>query len=242
MVTYHGNSHDNAHMPANSIFVSRNHALRHGCDSYVHNGLDWNDYGPINLNRQRRGFHFLGKAAWRVKNVSGAIDVTKSIPGGTLEVLGGNRFNFKMGWRLTFSPRFHFHGMVGNEEKVNVITQSHGLLFPVKWNEPFGLAVTESLYLGTPVFATPYGSLPELVTDEVGYLTNNCTDMAAHITEHSGAYSPSICHEYAADLFSSAAMARNYLKKYETVLSGQVLVPQFSPMTESGLQPMPWLS
>lgn len=241
IVTYHGNSVTNANMPHNSVFVSRDHALRHGCDSFVHNGLDWDDYGPVDLNRRRRGFHFLGKAAWRVKNVTGAIRVTESVAGATLEVLGGHRFNFKMGWRFTFNPRIHFHGMVDNNRKADVITRSQGLLFPVKWNEPFGLAVTESLYLGAPVFATPYGSLPELVTADVGYLTDSQSDMAAHLTAEAGAYQPRTCHDYAAELFSARAMARNYLTKYETVLSGHRLVPEFAPMDRSGLRPMPWL-
>lgn len=240
IVTYHGNSVTNTGMSPNSVFVSLDHARRHGCDSFVYNGLDWDEYGPVDLNRHRHGFHFLGKAAWRVKNVAGAIDVTKSVPAASLEVLGGHRFNIKMGWRFTFSPRIHFHGMVNDAVKADIITRSQGLLFPVKWNEPFGLAVTESLYLGSPVFATPYGSLPELVTSEVGYLTDSSADMVEHIKAHIGGYAPRTCHEYAAELFSAKVMARNYVSKYETVLSGQTLVPEFAPMPQSGLQSMPW--
>ena len=62
-----------------------------------------------------------------------------------------------------------FLGQVDDITKKYVIERSQGLIFPVKWHEPFGLAVTESLYLGAPVFATPYGSLPELVNEEVDF-------------------------------------------------------------------------
>ncbi|MEF9931013.1 MAG: glycosyltransferase, partial [Bacteroidales bacterium] len=54
--------------------------------------------------------------------------------------------------------------MIGGEQKLNILKESKGLIFPVIWNEPFGLAITESLYCGAPVFGTPYGSLPELIT------------------------------------------------------------------------------
>lgn len=221
VTTMHGNGV--LKMDRNSIFVSRNHAERFGCDSFVYNGLDWDDYGTVDLSKKRSGYHFLGKAAWRLKNLRGAIAVTKSLKNEKLEVLGGYRFNFKMGWRFTFSPRIHFKGMVDDAGKKAVIEQSKGLLFPVTWNEPFGLAITESLYFGSPVFGTPYGSLPELVTKEVGFLTNNAATLIQHL-ESNPMYSPKLCHEYTRDKFNSRVMAEEYLQKYEKVLNGEYLI------------------
>jgi glycosyltransferase involved in cell wall biosynthesis len=217
VVTVHGNY--NAVVPKNAIFVSRNHAERHGSENYVYNGLDWDDYGELNTSSPREYYHFLGKAAWRVKNVRGAIDIVKSLPGEKLYVLGGTRINFKMGFRLTLSPRVRFKGMVGGKEKVDLIQHSKGLIFPVKWDEPFGLAITESLYCGCPVFGTPYGSLPELVPKEVGFLTEDMPEMVEHLRNHYD-YNPVTCHEYARDLFNSQIMAERYLEYYERVLSG----------------------
>lgn len=211
IVTYHGN---NISEPApNAVFVSRNHAQRFGSDSFVYNGLDWNDYGKLNVSEPRTYFHFLGKAAWRVKNVRGCIRMIKQMQGERLFVLGGYRFNFKMGWRFTFTPKARFKGMVGGDEKNAYLQHSKGLLFPVLWDEPFGLAITESLYCGAPVFGTPRGSLPELVTNEVGFLSDSEDDLVAHIMNDYH-YSPKVCHEYAADLFNSRRMAEAYLVKY----------------------------
>ena len=134
----------------------------------MHNGLDWNDYSTPELMKSRNYFHFLGNAAWRVKNVSGAINVIKKTKTQRLKVLGGVRFNFKMGMRFTFSTKVGFEGMVGGQTKFDLLNGSKGLIFPVKWHEPFGLAIIESLYFGCPVFGTPYGSLPELVTSDFG--------------------------------------------------------------------------
>ena len=235
--TIHGNGIPK-HIGQNMVFVSRNHAERFGCESFVYNGLDWDEYNAIDLNLPRKHFHFLGKAAWKVKNLRGAIGVVKHIHGGQLDVLGGYRLNLKMGFRFTWNPRVHFYGMVDDNKKKAVIQQSRGLIFPVTWHEPFGLAITESLYMGAPVFGTPYGSLPELVTPEVGFLTNNEAEMVAHILSDS--YSPQICHEYARDLFNSGVMAEAYLKKYEQVLNGDILCPT-PPVCKDIKRNLPWI-
>lgn len=208
----------------NTVFVSGNHAARYGSKCFVYNGMDWDDYGPVNLEQERTYYHFLGKAAWRVKNVRGAINTVKAIPGAHLEVLGGYRFNFKMGWRFTFSPKITFEGMVGDGRKSQLLNGSKGLIFPVTWDEPFGIAITESLYFGAPVFGTPYGSLPELVNGEVGFLTNRQSELVDHLM-YDYHYAPKICHEYAAEKFNSRIMAERYVEKYEQVLNGQTLNP-----------------
>lgn len=218
VVTIHGNY--NAVIPKNAIFVSHNHAERHGSQNFVYNGLDWDDYGELNESEPRAYYHFLGKAAWRVKNVRGAINIIKQLPGEKLYVLGGTRLNFKMGFRFTISPKVRFKGMVGGNKKSRLLQHSKGLIFPVKWDEPFGLAITESLYCGCPVFGTPYGSLPELVPSDVGFLAEDMNDIAEHIKNHYN-YTHSRCHEYARDLFNSHIMAENYVRYYERVLQGE---------------------
>lgn len=237
LLTIHGNG-----IPQNAdknlVFVSQNQANRFGSQSFVYNGLDWDEYGQVDLTLPRKRFHFLGKAAWKVKNLRGAIAVTKQIPGGELEVLGGHRLNLKMGFRFTWSPRIHFHGMVDDRLKKIIMQQSKGLIFPVTWHEPFGLAITESLYMGAPVFGTPYGSLPELVTPEVGFLTNHEQQMAEHIESH--IYSPKTCHEYARDLFNSSVMTDAYLKKYEAILNGESL-NETIPCIKDISRNLPWI-
>ena len=123
-------------------------AERHGSPEYVHNGLDWEAYGPVDFERPRPYCHFLGKAAWRVKNVQGAIDVAGDA-GVQLMVLGGTRLNIKRGFRFTWSRRVSFAGMVGGQVKLDLLQGSRGLVFPVLWHEPFGLAVIESCLLYT---------------------------------------------------------------------------------------------
>lgn len=223
--TEHTNGSGSNPLPLNTIFISRDHAQRHGSETFVYNGLEWDEYGVPDKHAPRSYFHFLGNAAWRVKNVRGAIDVVRGMPDERLMVLGGTRLNFKMGFRLTLSPKIRFAGMVGGEEKLQLLGKSKGLVFPVRWHEPFGLAIVESLYFGAPAFATPYGSLPELVIPDVGFLSCSCSELR-RATEAADGYSRQRCHEYARETFSSDRMAAGYAACYERVLNGETLNPE----------------
>ncbi|MBD1363916.1 glycosyltransferase [Mucilaginibacter sp. ZT4R22] len=239
LCTVHNNS-GRGEMDLNSVFVSANHAARNGSTTYVYNGLDIADYRKPNLNQKRGYTHFLAKAAWRVKNVQGAIDIaTKS--GNKLIVMGGTRLNLKMGLRFTPNLNVRFKGMVNNDQKSEVLNGSKALLFPVLWNEPFGVAITESLYFGCPVFGTPYGSLPELVPKEVGLLSNSKSILVEGL-KNVDSFSNQLCHEYAVDNFNIAKMAADYIKLYEVVLSGGKL-NSVAPVLLEPNQPkyLPWL-
>jgi hypothetical protein len=222
VVTLHGNKNDQVPLDPNTIFVSSQHASRFGSNAFVYNGMNWNDYGKPDFRSARGAYHFLGNAAWRVKNVRGAISAILRTPSEKMDVLGGSRLNIKMGFRFTISPRIRFHGMVGGEQKLNLLKHSRALVFPVLWHEPFGLAITESMYFGAPVFGTPYGSLPELVSAEVGTLTTRSEELTDAILA-SADFSAGRCHQRAADLFNARQMAAKYLMYYEQVLNGKTI-------------------
>ncbi len=231
VITIHGNRPPES-LDSNVIFVSENHARRYGSSSFVLNGIDWDELPVLDLAQTRRDFHFLGKTTHRSKNIYGAIDVVLRLPHQRLHVLGGHRFYISHGIHATFSPRIRFHGMVDDAGKYACMTHSKGLVFPVTWHEPFGLAVIESLYAGCPVFATPYGALPEIIKDpSLGFLTTSAAAMAEHMKDLS-AFSPQHCHEYAREMFSARRMAKDYVEKYEQVLNGRPLNGHFGPRTD----------
>ena len=156
-----------------------------------------------------------------MKNLRGAIKIAQRAKI-KLSVLGGKRFNFNQGIRLTFDPRIQFEGLIGGVEKNNLLKGSKGLIFPVLWNEPFGLSIVESLYFGCPVFGTPYGSLKEIIQPIVG-LTSNSLSRLVEAVQNADQFDPKICHEYVMEHFTSIQMTNAYLSKYETVLSGHQL-------------------
>lgn len=222
IMTVHGNINSTDLLDKNIVFVSKNHAQRYQSSQYVYNGLDWDNYPKPNFNTPRKNFHFLGNAAWRLKNVKGAIHTIIKTPPEKLDVLGGNRLNFRMGFRFTLHHRIKFHGLCNDNKKSKIMQQSKGLIFPVRWNEPFGLAITESLFYGCPVFGTPYGSLPELVNNDIGFLTTSSNELSIAI-KNSENYNKKMCHDYAVEFFNSKVMAINYLQKYEIILNGKNL-------------------
>ena len=217
--THNGNSSYDEILDVQTVFVSNNQAFRHGGDCVVYNGLTPCE---TNLTLERKGFHFLGKAAWRRKNVKGAICCARKANTGKIDILGGTRINFNMGLRFTLDRNARFHGMVDNSKKYKIMESSKGLVFPVCWNEPFGLAIIESLFSGCPVFGTPYGSLPELVPSEVGFLSASSDELAEAMKE-SANWKPQNCRDYAMENFNSRKMALSYLEIYERVIEGEVL-------------------
>ena len=230
--TQEGNTTTDRDLHINTCFVSRNHASRYGSEMFVYNGMGFEEYGKPRLDMERKYLHFLGKAAWKVKNVKGCISMAREA-GMPLRVLGGNRVNLKMGIRITLDFNVRFEGMVGGAYKNQLINGSKALLFPVRWNEPFGIAHTESLYFGCPVFGTPYGSLPEIVTSEFGFLSSSRSELISAL-ENVESFDRKKCHEYVCDNFSVKKMTLDYLPLYEKVLNGESLNPKPPRPIETG--------
>ena len=54
-----------------------------------------------------------------------------------------------------------------NTEVLEIVSRAKAFLFPLQWDEPFGLAAAEAMACGTPVITYPRGAMPELVSDGV---------------------------------------------------------------------------
>ena len=221
--TEHSNCEEEKDFPVNTIYLSSKHAQNNSATCYVHNGLYWESYGEPNF-KPKNYVHFLAKASWRIKNLQGTVRIAKAakVP---LHVLGGTRINIRRNPYCYLSPSIRFHGMVGGEAKNQLIRDSKGLIFPVLWHEPFGLAVIESLYLGCPVLSTPFGSLSEIIChDQLGCVSDQTSVLSNAITE-SARFDRKGCHEYAKQHFNHELMARRYHACYERVLANETLNP-----------------
>ena len=105
LITLHGPGSREVELDRDTVFVSRDHAARFGSTRFVHNGIDWDGYGPPSLDAPRSWVHFLGDGAWKVKNLPGAIRVA-GLAGEELHVAGGFRLNFRIWWfRIELLPR-----------------------------------------------------------------------------------------------------------------------------------------
>ena len=75
-------------------------------------------------------------------------------------------------------PDAVYLGEVPHERKVELLANARALLFPIRWNEPFGMVMLEAMACGTPVLAFPEGAAPEVVDDgTTGFLCADTADM-----------------------------------------------------------------
>ncbi|TIT25566.1 MAG: glycosyltransferase family 4 protein, partial [Mesorhizobium sp.] len=56
---------------------------------------------------------------------------------------------------------------IAEDEKADFLGKAAGLLFPIDWPEPFGLAPIEAMACGTPSIAWNRGALPEIIDQGV---------------------------------------------------------------------------
>jgi glycosyltransferase involved in cell wall biosynthesis len=206
LVNIGGNGQAGERFHPNTVFVSRNHAERHGWTEFVHNGLDLTEYP---LERRKEDYLlFLAKASWRVKNLRGAIQIAQAART-PLYVAGGKAGCWQRGTRS--------FGMVDGKKKLQLLQSARALLFPVIWDEPFGVAVVEALACGSPVIATPRGALPEIVTPECGMLADSFVELVGAV-EKMKKIPAEACRARVEQAFTHHHMAEKYERYYRRVI------------------------
>jgi hypothetical protein len=94
-------------------------------------------------------------------------------------------------------------------------------LFPIAWEEPFGLVVVEAMARGVPVIATRHGAMPELIEQGVnGYLVGGVEEGAARAREAITRIDRRACFESARDRFSWEVTGRAYVDLIWQALHG----------------------
>jgi len=109
-------------------------------------------------------------------------------------------------------------GEVPHERKLELLRDASALLFPIRWNEPFGMVMLEAFASGTPVIAFPEGAAPEVVQDrKTGFL---CVDEAAMADAVSriDEIDRSECRAVVEGYFSVERMVAEHVDLYEHVL------------------------
>lgn len=216
--TVHGNGKPGEVFTDNSVFVSKAHAKLHNATAYIYNALDFDEY-PITeeiLNKKLQWDHFLflAKASWKVKNLKHCVEACRKNHK-HLHVAGGRW------WGL--SRYIHSHGIIGGEKKLELLKNADCLLFPVRWPEPFGIAVIEAMAYGLPVIGSKYGSLPELIKPEVGFIAENKEQLISLVGENKKQFNRAEIRSYAEKTFAIDQYSKKYLELYEKVIKGETL-------------------
>lgn len=210
--TLHGNLRPAQSPPPNTIFVSADHARRHGGTAFVYNGVDPSEF----VFRSEKGDYdlFLGRLH-TIKGYRWAIQGAKR-SGRPIVVAGG--------WRPSLSRRVRFVGRVDGDQKADLLAAARCLWMPALWDEPFGLTLVEAMMSGTPVLGTRRGALPEVVSDEVGALGDTLDELVA-LRPSIGHRDPHACRRRAERWFSHTAMAQEYVRMYQHYLVASELPP-----------------
>jgi glycosyltransferase involved in cell wall biosynthesis len=204
--TLHGNRAEGRTAPPNTIFVSADHARRHGGTAFVYNGVDPAEF----VFRSRKADYdlFLGRLH-SVKGYRWAIEGAKR---------SGRRLVVAGGWRPSLRRALRFVGSVDGARKANLLANAACLWMPALWDEPFGLTLIEAMMSGTPVLGTRRGALPEIVAPEVGALGDTLDDLVRLRASVEGC-DPQVCRARAERWFSHRAMAQEYVRMYQHYLT-----------------------
>lgn len=115
-------------------------------------------------------------------------------------------------------PRVTYSGNLSGVRKNKFISEAKALLFPIQWEEPFGMAVIEALACGTPVVAMKRGAMTEIIEHGVnGFLAENEEEFAEYM-QRVDEINPVDCRKSVEEKFSAQVMARNYIDRYKEII------------------------
>ena len=114
--------------------------------------------------------------------------------------------------------RITYIGEADSETKRRLLAGADALLFPIEWDEPFGLVMIEALASGTPVIGFRRASVPEVVTDGLtGFVVDDVDSMAAAVSRL-GLIDRGVCRREAERRFTVERMVDDYVRHYTAVL------------------------
>lgn len=185
----------------------------------IHHGLDFRKY---RLQTDKEGYLcFLGRIA-PIKGTHLAVQVAKRT-GIPLKIAGEIQPIYRGYYDTMVKPHvdgkfIEYVGEVDLEAKNQLLGGSIGMLFPIQWEEPFGLVLIESMACGTPVFAFPGGAVGEIVSEGIsGNISATVEEMASAVAKE--VFTPSVVRNWAETMFSVETMVDRYVDLYREILN-----------------------
>lgn len=183
--------------------------------STVHNALPVDDV-PFHPDK---GDHlvFLGRMN-EEKGVAEAIDVARAA-GRRLVIAGkyseaDEQRYFDEFVRPKLGPDVEWVGEIFAADKWALLGEAAGLVFPITWDEPFGMVMIEAMATGTPVVGLSRGSVPEVVDDGVTGFVCDDVDQMVTALDKLDTIDPADCRRHVRDRFDIQAMVGGYEAAY----------------------------
>ncbi|HSS98111.1 MAG TPA: glycosyltransferase family 4 protein [Terriglobales bacterium] len=184
----------------------------------IHHGINISKYSFV--AKKSPYFSFLGRIV-PVKGAHAAIEIAKRT-GIPLKIAGEVQPMFRDYFEQKIAPQIdgkfiEYLGEADFATKNELLANSMAMLFPIEWDEPFGLTMIEAMACGTPVLALSGGSVPEIVRNGVsGFACSSLNELIGRVPELSKLNAFSI-RQYAEEHFSVEKMANAYLQLYSAI-------------------------
>ncbi len=181
----------------------------------VYNAIDFSQYQLNNAVNEDAPLMFLGRLD-RIKGVHTAINIAKAtgnrlIIGGNISHTADNYSYFKTEIEPQIdNEQIKYLGPLNDAEKNTCLKQAKALLFPIEWDEPFGMVMIEAMACGTPVIAFNRGSVPEVVDKETGVVVTIQNEMIDALNNLKY-FDRSACRQHAFKRFDVSKIALDYL-------------------------------
>lgn len=187
----------------------------------VYNGIDLSSYPFSSKPNHPPYLAFLGRMS-PDKGPQHAIAIAKQagLPlkmVGKVDVVDRKFFEQEIAPQID-GEQIEYIGEVNHAQKVELLSQAAVTLFPITWNEPFGLVMIESMATGTPVIGMNNGSVSEVIAHgKTGFVCPRYEEMAAMIPA-ALELERSSCRDYVQSKFSVKQMVDAYEEAYRQIL------------------------
>jgi glycosyltransferase involved in cell wall biosynthesis len=190
----------------------------------IHNGVPLETYSFHATVAPDAPLVFLGRVE-RIKGAHTAIEVARRserrlLIAGNRAASGPERDYFER----EIAPhcdgkRIAYLGPQDDAQKNALLGSAAALLFPIEWEEPFGIVMAEALACGTPVIGTRRGAVPEVVDEgRTGFVCDSIDAMVAAVRRL-----PSLerhtCRAAVERQFSDQVIVGQYEAMYRTCLA-----------------------
>lgn len=184
----------------------------------IHNGID---PGRYQFNSLSGDYLLSASRLVPEKGVDIAIKVAKRT-GFPLKITGEPASDDNSYWMEKIKPeiggKISYEGMVSTRRMLNIYKNAAALLFPIKWEESFGMTMIEAMACGTPVIAFNRGSVREIIKDgRTGFIVDDLEGMAEAVKKISS-IDRKECRRHVEENFSLQKMVDKYELVYEKIL------------------------